>query len=204
MSKRMIESLDEDDNRKEIMIKKKKERKSYSNCFHATHSGMRCLNMSKNGVKIGQECYDFCKEHFDATLLKLFTILIGPIKIEQEQSRGMELITFDPISVEIWNVDDTEIVAEIDHQLHLTVPYAWNHRQQSSMSELISKVMPFLDQQPGFVIKYEGVSRLKIESGGFENKVYGHFKGDLVKFPVDDLVVEEEHFLSFEIPIEFL
>jgi hypothetical protein len=56
----MIESLDEDD-RKEITIQKKRERKSYSNCFHATHSGMRCLNMSKNGFKIGQECYDFAK-----------------------------------------------------------------------------------------------------------------------------------------------
>jgi hypothetical protein len=141
----------------------------------------------------------------------LFTLLTGRIKIEQEQIQGVELIPFDPLYIEIWNVDDTEIIAEIDllvaNKLYLTIPPALRHRQQSSMSELIGKVMPFLDQQHGFNIKYSGVSQQKLESGGFGNKVFGLFKGDLVKIPVDELDVDTraiENVLSFEITIEFL
>lgn len=192
MSKRPIESLDEDDRKVALTTKPKKERKSYSNCFHATKSGMRCLNTIKHGFKIGRECYDFCDRHFDATLLKLFTMLVNPIAIPQHQIRGMNNVIFDDFKdLQIWNLEDTELLAEIAiNPLKLSIAGEMWHRPQKSMSELLPKMMEFLERHDGFIIKMSTLAHQKLDSGSFEDKVYGNFQGNLVEIPVDDIQMD--------------
>jgi hypothetical protein len=209
----MIESLDDDDrdDRKEEPIMKKK--KEYSNCFHATHSGMRCLNMEKNSLKIGPECYDFCKEHFDSTLLKLFTILTNPIEVPQEQIMGTQNIVFDNRrSIQCLTLDNDELLCEfgIDRlgELLLSIPYVWEDHPQSSVSKLVTNIMPYLEQRSGFLIKWYGVSSSKIDAGSLEGKIYGRFEGTLVDVPVDDFEMEilaDYHgYLAFDVEIRYI
>jgi hypothetical protein len=190
----MIESLDEDD-MKEIYIppmKMKKERTG--NCFHATRSGMRCLNMQKHQVKIGSECYDFCKEHFYATLLKLCNILVNPIEVAREDITGVKNIQFEILGVECWNLEKTEMLFEFytrpNQKLFLSIGNKSQSREQSSMSELLSKVEMLLTLRDGFILKSWGRTAEKLHTGVFENKVYGRFKGDRVKIPVDSIEID--------------
>jgi hypothetical protein len=212
MSKRMIESLDEDDDRKEQepMPRQKKERKSYSNCFHATKSGMRCLNMQKYGFKIGKECYKFCVDHFDATLLKLFTMLLNPIEIPQETITGVQNILVKSESIECWNLDNTNKISEVYldefDEFRLQVQGVWGG--YSSLSAFLAQMTPFLEEHNGFIIKWFGYSREKIDTGSFKNKVYGRFKDDLVVIPVDDGIELTQgnsgNIYSFEMEIQFM
>ena len=199
MSKREIESLDESDLKEEHPRKPtKRERKSYSNCFHATKSGMRCLNISKHGFKIGFECYDFCKDHIDGALLKLFTILTGPIELSQHQIKGWKSIKFDTqfdLSIQCWNVEDTKQITEIyrtdDGRLGLAAE-SKIHSIHSSIDEIVQEMMPFLLREPnGFIVKIWVFTEDKIDFGYIKDKIYGRFKGDEIMIPVDDIQLTE-------------
>ncbi len=174
---------------------------------------MRCLNTQKYGFKIGPECYEFCIEHFDASLLKLFTVLTGPIEVVQEQIIGEEIILFNiRTRLEFWNFDDDEMLAQIeviDNHLHLSIEGVWRNREQSSILQLSKNIMPFLEQRDGFIIKYFGVSNQKLDTGSFKNKVYGRFQGNLVKIPIDNMNVHifptsQQGILNMEIEIRYI
>jgi hypothetical protein len=186
MNKREAESLDEEyfEDQKQVV---KRERKSYSNCYHATKSGMRCLNTRKHGFKIGPECYDFCKEHFHASLLKLFSILTGPIEVSQSTITGPKKSKFDLFnSLELWNLKKTRRLIEItSFHDEFIFNIGRKHFRETSIESMVDILMATLEKENGFYLVYFAHSENRVDSSDIRNKVYGYYKGDLVIIPVD-------------------
>ncbi len=212
MSKRIIESLDEEEKITEFAQKneRKKERKSYANCFHATHSGMRCLNTQRYGFKIGRECYNFCKEHFESTLFKLFTILTGKIEVPQEQINGIQNIIFDEgQGFDCLTLDETKRLATVFVNEPNTISGSIGGVRFGTLtiSEFFNLFLQLIKDEKGFIIQFAAGPNTHLDTGSFQNKAFGYFNGDRVQIPTSSIYLNDDYGLpviSIEIEIRFI
>jgi hypothetical protein len=55
---------------------KRKQEKKYASCEHATNRLLRCTNLNKYRIKIGEECVQFCHHHVVESISKILKILL--------------------------------------------------------------------------------------------------------------------------------
>ena len=54
----------------------KKKQKKYANCERATKGLIRCINMQRFKMKMGQECVSFCQKHIVEAISKVLLIIL--------------------------------------------------------------------------------------------------------------------------------
>jgi hypothetical protein len=210
-SSEKVKSLDEEDEEdiKMPQTQIKKTRKGYLNCERATKNGLRCLNMGKYGFKIGPECYQFCGNHIQSTLTKLFELLLlGPnLVILQENFTGNWIRK----TIDKYGFNYLLFVNENNEQVGVL---RFERGRISFEDETINSIREFVEdyfislsqQHKMIVIEMGGTIKDHDEMGKFENFVYARDgKGNEIKIPIDDVtkIPGDRFVIEFDIVLDF-
>lgn len=71
-------------------------------CQRKTKQGMRCLQMSKFGLKIGADCVGFCVKHLQSSLYRFLQMLKEPMALRIE-SRLVHIVSTDSMILTVGN-----------------------------------------------------------------------------------------------------